>query len=202
MFVQVVQGKVSDAERMHEQLDKWMRDLAPGATGWLGSTCGVTEDGTCVCFVRFDTPEHARQNSDRAEQGAWWDETSRLFTQGAEFLDSDQVTEDTPGDPERARFVQIIEGRTKDPARGMQLSTQDSDKWAEFRPDVLGSVGASFPDGRYAMELFFTNEAEAREGEKKQPPPELKAQMDEMDALAAEPPKFFDLKQPWMYSPR
>lgn len=202
MFVQVVQGKVSDAERLHVQLDKWMQDLAPGATGWLGSTCGVTEDGTCVCFVRFDTPEHARENSNRAEQGAWWAETSRLFPQGAEFLDSEQVTEDTPGDPAKAQFVQIIEGRASDAARGLELSMENPDKWTEYRPDILGSVGANFPDGRYAMELFFTNEAEARKGEQKEPPPELKAQMDEMQALDTEPPKFFDLKNPWMYSPR
>ena len=52
------------------------------------------------------------------------------------------------------------------------------------------------------MEMFFTNEADARQGEQKEPPPEHKAQMDEMQALAAEPPKFFDLKKPWMYSPR
>lgn len=202
MFVQVVQGKVSDANRMHEQLDKWMRDLAPQAEGWLGSTCGVTDDGTCVCFVRFDTPEHARQNSDRPEQGAWWQETSKLFPQGAEFLDSDQVTEDLPGDPTKARFVQIMEGRATDPQRGAALSMQNADKWAEFRPDVLGTIGANMPDGRYAMEMFFTNEAEARKGEQKEAPPELKAQMDEMQALMAGPPTFFDLKNPWMYGPR
>jgi len=49
--------------------------------------------------------------------------------------------------------------------------------------------------------LYFTSEAEAREGERKEPPPELKAQMEEMDALSAEPPRFYDLKRPWLYSP-
>ena len=33
------------------------------------------------------------------------------------------------------------------------------------------------------MALYFTSEAAAREGERKEPPPELKAQMEEMDAL-------------------
>ncbi|HVK20552.1 MAG TPA: hypothetical protein VM677_04250 [Actinokineospora sp.] len=202
MFVQIVQGKVSDAERMHEQLDKWMRDLAPGATGWLGSTCGVTDDGTCVCVVRFDTPEHAQQNSDRTEQGAWWSETSKLFSRGAEFLDSERVTVDMPGDPAKAHFVQIIEGRATDASAAMAMSMDNSDKWAEFRPDVLGSVAANFTGGRYAMEMFFTDEAEAREGEQKEPPAELKAQMDQMQAMAAEPPTFLDLRNPWMYGPR
>ena len=52
------------------------------------------------------------------------------------------------------------------------------------------------------MALYFTSEEAAREGERKEPPPELKAQMDEMNALSIGVPEFFDLKQPWLYSPR
>jgi hypothetical protein len=51
------------------------------------------------------------------------------------------------------------------------------------------------------MVMWFTSEAEAREGERKEPPPELKAQMDEMGALSVGEPEFFDLKDPWMYGP-
>ncbi len=52
------------------------------------------------------------------------------------------------------------------------------------------------------MAMYFTSEAAAREGERKEPPPELKAQMDEMNSLTVGEPEFFDLKQPWLYSPR
>jgi len=52
------------------------------------------------------------------------------------------------------------------------------------------------------MAMYFTSEAAAREGEAKEPPPELKAQMDEMQQLSIVVPEFFDLKQPWLYSPR
>jgi hypothetical protein len=52
------------------------------------------------------------------------------------------------------------------------------------------------------MAMYFTSEAEAREGERKELPPKLKAQMDEMAALSVGVPDFFDLKQPWLYSPR
>jgi hypothetical protein len=79
---------------------------------------------------------------------------------------------------------------------------QDSDKWAEFRPDILGSVGAQYEGGAYTMAMYFTSEKEAREGERKEPPPELKAQMDEMNALSAGPPEFYDIREPWLYSPR
>jgi hypothetical protein len=50
------------------------------------------------------------------------------------------------------------------------------------------------------MVLYFTSEAEAREGERKEVPPELQATMDEMDKLTVEAPEFFDLKQPELRS--
>ena len=56
--------------------------------------------------------------------------------------------------------------------------------------------------GAYTMAIYFTSEAAAREGERKEPPPELQAQMDEMAALSIGEPEFFDLKQPWLSSPR
>jgi len=80
--------------------------------------------------------------------------------------------------------------------------SQDSDKWAAFRPDIIGSVGVGHDGGEYTMALYFTSEEEAREGERKEPPPELKAQMEEMNALTVGAPEFFDLKEPWLYSPR
>jgi len=52
------------------------------------------------------------------------------------------------------------------------------------------------------MAMYFTSEAEAREGERKEPPPELQAQMEEMQRLSIGEPEFFDLTQPWLYAPR
>jgi hypothetical protein len=48
MFVQVIQGHVSDAALVRAQLDRWAQEVAPGAVGWLGSTSGVTDDGTLI----------------------------------------------------------------------------------------------------------------------------------------------------------
>ena len=50
--------------------------------------------------------------------------------------------------------------------------------------------------GAYSMAVSFTSEAAARAGEPKQPPPELKVQLEEMAALSVGEPGFFDLKQP------
>ena len=50
--------------------------------------------------------------------------------------------------------------------------------------------------------LYFTSEAEAREGERKEVPPELQATMDEMNKISTGEPEFFDLRQPLILSPQ
>jgi hypothetical protein len=202
VFVQVIQGQVDDAAEVRAAMDRWAAELAPGAIGWLGSTAGVTEDGRFIALARFETEEAARRNSARPEQDRWWAETSRLFPGQARFRDSSDVTVDLVGDPDQAGFVQVMQGRGTDPDRARELMAQDSEAWADFRPDILGSLAVGHEGGAYTMAIYFTSEAEAREGERKEPPPELKAQMDEMGALSVGEPEFFDLRQPWLYSPR
>jgi len=200
VFVQVIKGQVADRERARAALEKWTQELAPSATGWLGTTAGVTEDGTLIVLARFDSEEAARANSERAEQGEWWAATSEVFTGDATFLDSTVVTPDIIGDPDSAGFVQVMQGRGSDPDRARELMSGDSEEWAAFRPDIIGSLAVEHDDGAYTMALYFNSEEEAREGERKEAPPALKAQMEEMDALSIGVPEFFDLKEPWLYA--
>jgi hypothetical protein len=202
MFVQVIEGRVADASQMHAALDRWNAELAPGADGWLGSTAGVSEGGRFLLLARFESEDAARRNSDRVEQGQWWSVTSKLFTDEPAFHNSSEVDVYLRGDPNEAGFVQVIRGRTRDPARARELMSDDSPQWAEFRPDIVGSLGVGHDEGRYTMALYFTSEAEAREGERRETPDELKALMEEMDSLEVGEPQFVDLKTPWMYSPR
>jgi hypothetical protein len=202
MFAQVIQGQVSDADRVKAALDQWARELAPGAAGWLGTTAGVTADGRFVGVARFESEEAARRNSDRPEQDQWFQQTKQLFSSPPVFHDSTDVTLDIVGDPSQAGFVQVMQGRGTDPDRARELMSEGSPEWAAFRPDVLGSVAMQYDDGAYTMTLYFTSEAEARVGEQKEPPPELKAQMAEMDKLSVGAPEFFDLTEPWLYAPR
>jgi hypothetical protein len=202
MFVQVIQGKTSNPEALRAAVDRWMQDLAPGATGWLGSTGGVTEDGRFIAAVRFESEDAARRNSERPEQDRWWAETSKLFDGAATFRDSSDVTVDLHGDPDRAGFVQIMQGRGTDPERVKQLMAQDADQWAALRPDMLGSVAVGHEGGAYTMVMYFTSEADARKGERKEVPPQLQANMEEMNKLSVGEPEFFDLKQPAIRSPK
>jgi hypothetical protein len=202
MFVQVIRGRVSDAQQVRDALDLWDEQLAIGAEGWLGSTAGVTEDGQFVALARFESEQAARRNSDRPEQHQWWMETAKLLTGEVTFSDSSDVIVDVQGDPDAAGFVQVMQGRSSDPERARDLMAQDPDEWAAFRPDVLGSVTVGHEGGGYTMAIYFASEQAAREGERKEPPPRLKALMAEMDKLSVGAPEFLDLRQPWLYSPR
>jgi hypothetical protein len=202
MFVQVIQGHVSEPAQLRAALDKWVAELAPGADGWLGSTAGVTDDGKFVALARFETEEVARRNSDRPEQGDWWAETSKLFTDEPTFSESTQVTPDIVGDPDQAGFVQVMRGRGNNPERARELMGQHGPEWAQFRPDILGSLALEHGGGEWTMALYFTSEADAREGEQKQPPPELQAEMEEMNSLMVGEPEFIDIKEPWLSSPK
>ena len=200
MFVQVIQGRTSDADGFRAAMDRWTEDLAPGAVGWLGSTGGVTEDGRLIAVARFESEEAARRNSERPEQGQWWATVEALLDGEATFQDSSDVVVDLQGDPDQATFVQVMRGRTSDPRRARELMTLDPEQWAAFRPDILGSFEVGHDGGAYTVVLYFTSEAEAREGERKEVPLEMRATMEEMDKLSLEEPDFFDLKQPLLRS--
>ena len=201
MFVQVIKGRTSQPEALAEAFDRWKAELSPGATGWLGSTGGVTDDGTFIAVARFESEEAARANSARPEQDAWWSETAKLLDGDVTFSDSTDVDVDVNGDPDGAGFVQVMRGRVSDPQRAKELMAEDPGTWAEFRPDVIGNLSIGHEDGGYTMVMYFTSEADAREGETKEMPPQMRAQMEEMSKLNVEEPEFFDLKRPILNSP-
>jgi hypothetical protein len=197
MFAQVIQGRTTDADGVRAALDRWVQELAPGAVGWLGSTVGTTDDGTFIAIARFESAEAARRNSRRPEQDRWWQETSRLFDGDVDVRDSEDVTVELQGDPDQAGFVQVMQGRVTDAARAKEVMAQiPGDVMAEYRPDVLGSMVIGHEDGAWTQVLWFTSEAEARENESKEPPPELRAAMEEMEKISLGGPEFLDVRTP------
>ena len=201
MFAQIIRAKVSDPGAVRPVVERWMQDLGPTATGWLGSTGGITDDGQLFVLVRFESEEAARANSERAEQGAWWAEMEELLDGEATFQDSNDVSVETSGDPDDAGFVQVMLGQVSDPDRAQQLMADQPDM-RELRPDILGSVTVRLDDGRWTMVIYFTSEAEARAGEAKEMPPEVVKAMEEMQSLAVGELEFLDLRSPWLDSPR
>ena len=138
-------------------------------------------------------PRTARQDSDRPEQTAWWEQTVALFTGEPVFRNGTPVEADTPGDPSQAGFVQVMQGRPSNPDRACELMANDPADWQEFRPDILGTVSVGHDGDAWTMAIYFTSEEPAREGEQKEPPPEMQEMMKEMDAFTIGEPVFFDL---------
>ena len=201
MFVQLIKGKVSDASAIRAALDKWLNELAPGATGWLGSTTGVTDDGTMIAVARFDSLESAQRNSDRPEQGRWWAETERLFDGEVAFEDSTQVDDYVTGDPDQAGFVQVMQGQVSDLDRASALMQRRPDNFGQLRPDILAILSLGHQDGRWTSVVYFTSEDEARQRESQDPPPDFAAAMQEMASLSVSETRYYDLRQVWLDSP-
>ena len=196
MFIQVIQGRTNDKAGLARQNDQWGAELAPGATGYLGMTGGVADDGTVIFLARFDSEKSAKANSERPEQGAWWNETVKYFDGDVTFRDCRDVDVEQIGDLDSATFVQIMQGTASDKARVRELGPQLTEKMATLRPDVLGTVIAWDGD-QFTQAVYFRSEAEARDGEKKmdQAPPELQQIME-----LAPVTSYLDLKDPWLES--
>jgi len=88
MFVQVLKAHTSDPAAVRGRMDTWQREVKPGAIGYEGSTIGVAKDGTVMALARFRDADAARQNADRPEQTAWWEETAKLFDSEPTFRES------------------------------------------------------------------------------------------------------------------
>lgn len=200
MFIQLIQGRTSDAAGLRRQLDRWIEELQPSASGYLGATGGVAEDGTTVLLARFETEEAARANSDNPAQGAWWSETEKYFDGEVTFVDSTDVDVSLAGGRDDAGFVQIMQGRVTDRARLKELEAEFMPQMAERRPDVIGSIRVWDGD-RFTEVIYFTSEADAREGEARMTADiEAAAGMDEFGRLVQDL-AFIDLKEPWLSSP-
>jgi hypothetical protein len=202
VFVQVFQGQVTDAGRVRQALEDWAERLGPGAEGWLGSTGGVTGDGTFVGVARFDSAGAARRNSGRALQGEWWSGLSKLFAGEAVFHDCSEVVAVRGGGSDRAGFVQVIQGRTGDVARMRELAEVFDQRFPDLRPDLLGFVVALHDGegGAFTQVAYFTSEEEARAGEKGEFPAEAAETLREERELMQDV-RYLDLREPWLHSP-
>ena len=198
MFVQVIKGKTQEPQELRARFEEWKAQLAGSADGWLSSTAGVSDDGTFVAMVQFESQEAARRNSERPEQGEWWSKTEPLIAD-ASFVDSEEVLTMLDGPSEKAGFVQIIEERANDLEAARSLWAQAQDYLPQARPEVLGGLVAVHGN-LLTQAMYFTDEAAARAGESRTPSPEDQALMDQMSAAFGEA-SYLDLREPWHMRP-
>lgn len=197
MFVQVIKGRVGDAGGVVAALERWRRDVRPGAIGFLGSTGGVTADGRFVALARFETADAARANAERPEQGEWWAATERCFAGPVSFLDCTELDVYGDGGSDRAGFVQVMEGHA-DRDRLRALDARFEDRLAQLRPDLLGSLRA-WHDDEYTEAAYFTSESDARAAESQAPPPDAAEMLAEWQQ-AMGPVGYYDLTAPTLVS--
>ena len=199
MFIQVFQGKVADEAGLQRCMDRWMKELQPGAEGYLGTTAGTADDGTYVALARFESEDAARRNSERPEQAAWWAETQKCFEGEVSFMDCANVTPWLGGGSDQAGFVQIMEGHSSDAARMLHLLTEASARIHEVRPEIMGGMFATYGDDGYVEAIYFTSEAEARNQEKMSMPDDLRSLFEEEQQLGGDV-TYYDLHRPMLVS--
>jgi hypothetical protein len=194
MFIQVFRGQAGDPEAARRLMGRWMEELRPGATGFLGSTAGVTSNGQMIAMARFESADLARANSNRPEQGRWWQEMENTFSGPVRFKDSADVDVLMAGGSNDAGFVQVTTGKVVDKAKARALAPQLEREITAARPDVIGGVLAWHDDGTFTEAVYFTSEEAARAGEKGEMPAVVGEANTTMPVA-----EFLDLSNPWLW---
>lgn len=193
MFIQVVQGKVRDAEHWRRELRRWRTELKPRATGYLGTTAGVTPDGRAIALFRFESEQHALTNSTQPAQQSWWNQAVKAFDGKVTIHNCKDVDLAIGGGSNWAGFVQVVQGRAKDQEVMRRRVREMEGQLRAARPDIMGVVIAWHGDGGFTQPVYFTSSYAARQRE-------AATANDEMDrqymALMEGPPTFFDLMPP------
>ncbi len=200
MFVQVVHARTDDPGAVSAAVKRWHDAISPGATGWLGSTGGVTDKGDLIVVVRFESAEAAAANSERSEQNEWWESLSAHLSD-VEFHDCMEVDTMLAGGSDDAGFVQVMEGSSADPQRLASLGKELESSLREGRPEVIGGIVAWHGDGGFTQAIYFTSEQEARRSEAQEPPAEVAGRLKEMFSLMGEI-TYYDLTNPTLLSPQ
>ena len=192
MFIQVIQSKSSRRDEVRELMQEW-GEMTDAGSGFLGATYGFTDDDDFLGVVRFESKEKAMANSARPETDAMSKRMAELMDGPPTFYDCDDVSVWMAGGSDDAGFVQVIKGKTDDSDRLKEVMGAPDDDMRQERPDIIGGTFALTDDGTFINTVAFTDEASAREGEKKSSPPE------EMMSLMRDL-EYFDLRDPWFAS--
>jgi len=196
VFIQVIHGKTSHGDELQSLAETWRDESGVDAVGYLGGTYGVTGDGDFLGIVRFTSHDDAMANSARPETGAFAEKMSALMDGPVEFHDCDDTMMFLDGGSDQAGFVQVICGKVDDPSR-IKAMLADTTTLHEMRPEIIGGTLAIEDDGSFIETVSFRDEDAARQGEKMEPPAEVREQLSSMMAGAT----FYDLHHPWFESP-
>ena len=194
MFVQIIEGTTSNPEALLAAGEAWQEEVRPGAIGYLGVTAGVTADGKAFTLVRFEDEASARANSDRPEQGAWFEKHLVTAYDGPPtFVESTDTTEFMGGGSDEARFVQVMKSTGVDRAE-MERLDAIFERFVGERPDIIGGIRVWTGPDSCTEVMYFTNEADARKGEQAEVPAELQEAMADFEGMGET--EYLDLVDP------
>jgi hypothetical protein len=182
MFVQIVEGRTSNAKALMEQGERWQQDVRPRATGFLGVTAGVSADGRTIAVVRFEDEAAARATEQLPEQSAWAEAMQKLYDGQPTFTESSDTTVLMGGGSNDAGFVQVMKSTGVDRAQ-VEKMDEVFEGYANLRADIIGGLRVWTGPGACVDVAYFTSEAEARKGEQAEMPDELRSQMEGFDGL-------------------
>jgi quinol monooxygenase YgiN len=166
MFVQVITGRTSDADAFAAYGDTWQTEVGAGAVGFVGSTSGVAADGRFIVVVQFTDDAAAKENSNRPEQGKWFEGMAKLIEGEPTFRESSDTAPLFDGPTSNASFVQVMESTVKDRAAAEAMESDEMlAQLRAARPDLLGGLRVWFDDSHVLEVAYFTSEADARKGE-------------------------------------
>jgi hypothetical protein len=201
VFIQVMQGRALDPPGFRRELNRWQRQLATDADGWLGGTAGVTEDGWTVVVMHFASEQQARRSSDRPEHRAWWREASQHLGEVA-FHDAPKASSFGDGRSDLAGYVQVIQGHIDDLECMASLGDDQEEVLAREAPHLLGVTVAEHADrpGDFTQILYFTSEQDAQRLEAEPPNAADEPAQDQRRGLMTNL-RCFDLRDPQMLVP-
>lgn len=198
MFVQVIKARVKDADAVRAASEKWQNELKRGAKGYLGVTSGITDDGRSITLVRFESQAAAQANSERPEQGEWFNNELAPHLDDVSFYNCNEVNLFMGGGNDSAGFVQVMVYKPSDLGAVREMAKMFESVAGE-RPDILGGMMAFAEDGTVFDANYFTSEAEARANENKPMSDEMKQAMQRFGEIAGNT-EFLDLKDPELRS--
>src|SRR3954452_631409 len=196
MFVQVIEGKTTDAGGLRRFLDERRPEAMKGAIGFLGATTAIAPDGTVVTMARFESAEKAATNAARPEQTAFFEEFKTYLAGEPTFHESTEVETFLGGGSDDAGFVQFMIGTAPDKATAKASEMEMTPTLESMRPDILGGITAWDGDW-WCQAIYFTSEAGARAGESKfeAMPPDARKTFEDMMGAYGEP-RFVDGPNP------
>ena len=197
MYAHVVRGRTRAGARADEAWQRWVADVAPLASGWRDTTGGTTAQGEVVAVTRFSSARDAQRTLSLPQHRSWWDATLAELDGEADVMESDDVTPPESVVDPSAGFVQMMMATVADRPGVERVEEEIDEPFKRWRPDLLGGYRVWMLGSRLLAVDYFTSEAEARAGERRQPPPEVAEAMPRWLEHMADV-EWFDLAQSWV----